>query len=243
MNELHVTPGEASSESRHTDAEGPTRITRRLPKAFWLIAVVLMIALVIGALTFFQDDEPENESSAAEPSAREPVSRIDTIASTIKTRIGDLERRVEELGTQWALHEEQAGEQIAANAKAVNALQDTVAALPPSDRLAALEKSVDANRNTLSQEIARIEQALQPLQAAVRAEQTEPEQPALPFEVVSVDLWDGVAYVSLAYDDGIALVRAGQSRAGWTVRSIDLESGQVMFRNAQGQTIEHSVRR
>lgn len=244
MNEPPVTPSEASSQPQDQEAsrDRTTGVVRRPPKELWVLAAIVVAVLLGGTLAFLQGDEPDDEPSTAEPPASESVPRIDAIASTIKTRIRDLERRVEELGTQWALHEEQAGQQIAGNADALAALQETVASLPTSKHVAGMKASITANREALSKEITRIEEYLKSLQTTARAKQAKQAPPPLPFKVVSIDLWDGVPYVGLAHDDHIELLRAGQSRAGWTVQQIDIDAGQVTLRSAEGQTVVRSIR-
>jgi len=243
MNKPHVTPGEQSMPPQDASRGRTTAMASRSPKALWLIAVVLVAVLVGGALTLLQGDEPDTEADTAEPPASKPIPRVEAIASKFETQIRDLEQRVEALGRQWALHKEQAGQQIAANAEALDALQETVAALPASEQVTGLEASIKANREALAKEITRIEEDLKSLQAAARAKQAKPAPPSLPFKVVSIDIWDGVPYVGLVHDERIELLRAGQSRAGWTVQEIDTDAGQVTVRSAEGRTVVRSIRR
>ncbi|MDZ7840854.1 MAG: hypothetical protein U5R46_08560 [Gammaproteobacteria bacterium] len=243
MNEPHVTPGEQSTPPRDASRVRTTAMMSRPPKALWLIVAVLVAVLIGGTLTFLQGDEPDAEPDTAESPASKPVPRIEAFASKFETQIRDLEQRIQELVQQWALHEEQAGQQIAENAQALDALQETVAALPTSEQLARLEGSIKTNREALAKEITRIEADLKSLQAAERGKQAKPAPPSLPFKVVSIDLWDGVPYVGLVHDERIELLRAGQSRAGWTVQQIDTDAGQVTLRSAEGRTLVRSIRR
>ena len=71
----------------------------------------------------------------------------------------------------------------------------------------------------------------------------KPIEPTLPFQTVSLDLWDGVPYVGLLFDGRIESLRVGQARGGWTVDHIDYGAGRVRFRNDAGQTVERTPRK
>lgn len=59
----------------------------------------------------------------------------------------------------------------------------------------------------------------------------------LPFEVVSIDFWNGLPRVAIAYGDAEqALLGLKESRMGWQIQQISVEQQHVEFKNQHGQT-------
>jgi uncharacterized coiled-coil protein SlyX len=88
----------------------------------------------------------------------------------------------------------------------------------------------------------RLDRALETLQALAQSRaETKPDQrpaPAarVPFRLVAIDSWDGVAHAVLEVAGRAAFVAVGESHGGWTVRAIESETGAVHWRGPKGQT-------
>jgi hypothetical protein len=61
-----------------------------------------------------------------------------------------------------------------------------------------------------------------------------PRPPALPFEVLSIDLWGERVQVTVALEDGAHFLGVGDSQGGWTVEAIDRGTHTVVFRTRGG---------
>jgi hypothetical protein len=64
---------------------------------------------------------------------------------------------------------------------------------------------------------------------------------ALPFQVLSIDLWDGRPYVAVSVAGVTELLAIGDHRAGWAVLDIKRASGLVTFVNKDGKTLQRSA--
>jgi hypothetical protein len=63
-----------------------------------------------------------------------------------------------------------------------------------------------------------------------------PRPPALPFEVLSIDLWGERVQVTVAREDGAHFLGVGDSQGGWTVEAIDRGTHTVVFKTRGGAT-------
>ncbi len=68
--------------------------------------------------------------------------------------------------------------------------------------------------------------------------QPQPELTAadLPFNVISIDRWNGQAYALVTYQSAERLLAKGEQLADWTVQSLDFEARTAVFRHAQSAT-------
>lgn len=233
----------AAGEEPHTQRLPPGRrldVKPRRPRALLLFTVALTL-LLVSAVVAIRGNKPGEDTG----SAPLPVDQ-DTAQTLGETTLADpaslpIEQRLEELGAQLVLHNDEAGKKIDENAGAIRTLEEKLASLPTAERVTALEDAVKQSRDALAKDIARLEQSLARLRITTTPKAAaKPSEATLPFQLVSLDLWDGIPYVGLSYDGRIELVRAGQTRGGWTVEHIDYGDGKVRFRNASGQSIERA---
>jgi hypothetical protein len=212
----------------------------RRPKTL-LLFTISMTLLLIGALLVIRSNRLHSDSDTAAP----PVDKSEpaTITKDVPPEpLADaLERRIDEVAAQLARFIETTDRKIEQNATAVGALEDKLATLPTAERVAAIEDTLNQSQDTLTKDLARLEQSL----ARMRRPATvaKPIEPTLPFRAVSLDLWEGVPYAGLLFDGRIESLRVGQARGGWAVDHIDYGAGKVQFRNGAGQTIERTPRK
>jgi hypothetical protein len=208
-----------------------------------LLFTIAMTLLLAGALLAIRSNRSHLDSgSAAQPIAQSTPARAkDTApAEPIATA---LKHRVDELSTQLARYAEETDKKIDRNADTVRSLEDKLATFPTVERVAAIEDSLAQSRDALTKDVARLEQSLARLRKPAIVAKPKPIEPTLPFQAVSLDLWDGVPYVGLLFDGRIEPLRVGQARGGWTVEHIDYRAGRVRFRNDTGQTVERTPRK
>lgn len=252
MNTLDEHQKEAGSKP-HTTSIGGEAHTERLPPgrrldarprrsrvSLWLtIALILLLAsaaIVIRGNKAGEDSvSPSLPINPIAPQASDGIASVDPAPAA-------LERRVEEIGAQLALYNDDA-KKIDENTRAVRLLEEKLAQLPTMEHLGVLEDSLKRSRDTFTKDIARLEQSFTRLRSATAPKPSKPSEPALPFQVISLDLWDDAPYVGLSHDGRIELVGVGQARGGWTVEHIDYGNGRVRFRNETGQTIERVATR
>lgn len=241
--EMGPRPHTASAgEEPHTQRLPPSRrldAKPRRPRALLLFTVALTLLLVSAVIAIRGNRSGEDTGSELLPVDQS------TLRSPNETNSADpvplpLEQRIEQLGTQLVLHSDEAEKKIDENAGAIRALEEKLASLPTLERVTALEDALKQSRDAVTKDIARLEQSVARLRSATTPKVAKPSEPTLPFQAVSLDLWDGVPYVGLSHDGRIELVRAGQARGGWTVEQINYGDGKVRFRNASGQTIERA---
>jgi hypothetical protein len=235
-----VTP--AGDEAPDPPSGSRPNMLRRPPKTFLLLAFALT-ALLIGGVVAILNDRPGADSGSPPLPIAEPTPATADETGSMDQRIAALERRLEEVGTELALQSNETAKRIDANAETLRTLQEQVNALPAEERLAALEGSFAKTRDGFAKRMSGLELSLKKLRAPAKPTAPEAARLALPFDLVSVDVWDGVPYVALSHDGRIELVRAGQSRTGWTVQLIDSSRGLVLFRNRQGRALERAVPR
>jgi hypothetical protein len=108
-------------------------------------------------------------------------------------------------------------------------LSSTTAALATAtQRIEALDARLSAHAEAAAS--ARRAAVLPPVPKPV------PRPPALPFEVLSIDLWGDRVQVSVALEDGAHFLGVGDSQGGWTVEAIDRGTHTVVFRTRGGAT-------
>lgn len=241
--EIGLRPHTASAgDEPHTQRLPPGRrldAKPRRPRALLLFTVALTLLLVSVVIAIRGNKPGEDTGSVPLPVDQNTPRTLGETTSADPARL-PLEQRVDELGAQLALHSEETGKKIDENAEAIRALEEKFASLPTAERVTALEDALKQSRDALTKDIARLEQSLARLRSATTLKTAKPSEATLPFQLVSLDLWDGIPYVGLSHDGRIELVRAGQTRGGWTVEHIDYGDGKVRFRNASGQSIERA---
>lgn len=241
--EIGPRPHTASAgDESHTQRLPPGRrldAGPRRPRALLLFTVALTL-LLVSAVIAIRGNKPVEDTGSAPLPADQSILRAPNETTSADPAPLPLEQRMEELGAQLALHSDEADKKIDENAVAIRALDEKLASLPTAERVTAVEDALKQSRDALTKDIARLEQSLARLRSATTPKAAKHSEATLPFQLVSLDLWDGIPYAALSHDGRIELVRAGQTRGGWTVEHIDYGDGKVRFRNASGQSIERA---
>lgn len=214
---------------------------RRTPRSLLLFTIALTVVLIGGMIVVL------NSKPGGDPGPVPPVNEV-TGAETGETTSADpttaaFARRVEELGAQLALHNEEANRRIDEQGERLRALEEKLAGLAPIERVDDMEASAKQACDALAKRMTDLERSVKRLRAPAKRRTSKTSTPTLPFKLVSVDLWDGVPYAALSQDERVELVQAGQVRGGWTIEHIDYRSGKVVFRDSHGHTIEQTAGR
>lgn len=118
-----------------------------------------------------------------------------------------------------------------------NALQDV--ATP--EQLAVLETQLESGHAHFDTRLAKLEhdQRQRIKIAARQAAAPVVIAPTLPFQVLSIDLWNDRPYVAVTASGVTELLAVGDHRAGWAVLDINRNNGQATFvNNKDGTTIK-----
>lgn len=208
-----------------------------------LLFTIAMTVLVAGALLAIRSNRPHPASDSAALPVGQGASASPTKTAPEDPVTAALERQVDELSARFAQYVEATGKRIDDSTSAVQALESNLATLPTVERLAAIEDALSQSHDKLTKDIARLAQSLARMRRPAAVAKPKPIEPTLPFQAVSLDLWDGVPYVGLLFDGQIELLDVGQAYDGWTVEHIDYGAGSVRFRNDAGQTVERRLRK
>lgn len=214
---------------------------QRTPRSLLIFTIALTVILIGGMITIL------NSKAGGESGAMLPVNEV-TGAETGETTSADptttaLARRIDELGGQFALQNDEANRRIDEQGERLSALEEKIEGLAVSERVDAMEASAKQARDTLAKRITDLERSVKRLRTSAKRRTSKTSTPTPPFKLVSVDLWDGVPYAALSQDERVELVRAGQVRGGWTIEHIDYRSGKVVVRDSHGHTIEQTAGR
>ncbi len=106
-----------------------------------------------------------------------------------------------------------------------------------SQTLTVLSKHLDTQLSALQ---ATIYQVKQPHKADNTKSQSKPSL-TLPFTVIGLDYWNGLAKVTIQYQDQYALLGLYDRRWGWRLTNINPKTGLVTFENPQGAQVTKSL--
>lgn len=120
-----------------------------------------------------------------------------------------------------------------------HALQDV--ATP--EQFAVLETQLESGHAHLDTRLSTLEHA-QRQRIKVAARQAAAPvviAPTLPFQVLSIDLWNDRPYVAVAASGVTELLAVGDHRAGWAVLDINRSNGQATFIYKDGTTLKRTA--
>lgn len=120
-----------------------------------------------------------------------------------------------------------------------HALQDV--ATP--EQFAVLETQLESGHAHLDTRLSTLEHA-QRQRIKVAARQAAAPvviAPTLPFQVLSIDLWNDRPYVAVAASGVTELLAVGDHRAGWAVLDINRSNGQATFIHKDGTTLKRTA--
>jgi len=121
-----------------------------------------------------------------------------------------------------------------------NALQDVTT----PEQLSVLETQLESGHVHLDTRLSKLEDAQrQRIKVAARqAAVPVVTAPTLPFQVLSIDLWNDRPYVAVSVAGVTELLAVGDHRAGWAVLDINRSTGQATFiNNKDGTTLKRSA--
>ncbi len=114
----------------------------------------------------------------------------------------------------------------------LNLLKDSIAEL---DKKYVTQAEMDALVTRL--------QRLEVNRSKAREAQRQAAAVSLPFNLVSVDLWNGRKFAAVSMQDKISLLALGDALMGWWVETLDYKSQMAVFKNHKGQSIKQHAQR
>ena len=238
--EGHEGPSLPPLGDSHTDALNPQRRTVDQdvrPKKRWSLKTALFVGVLVGVLSglgYLAYTAPPGKSlmnlwptSAASISAEKPDAM-----TLLATRVAQLE-----------VAQAAAGSQRTALQNDITAVQHALQDVATPEQFSVLETQMESGHASLDTRLSKLEQGLrQRLKvAAQQAAAPVVATPTLPFQVLSIDLWNDRPYVAVSVVGVTELLAVGDHRAGWAVLDINRSTGQTTFVHKDGTTLKRSA--
>lgn len=115
-------------------------------------------------------------------------------------------------------------------------IQSTVGGLATQSGMDHLSHMVRSGDKNLSGKISNMLLLVQQIKKQITPV-TYLKASVLPFKPVSVDIWNGVSYVTVKLDGHSALMGKNETRGSWTVKSLDYDAQKVVFENHKRQFV------
>lgn len=193
---------------------------------------VLLVALIVGLLSALG-----YKIYAAQPGVLTNLWPTNTSSSPEKPdAMTLLAQRVTQIEAAQAVAESRDSAVQIAVAAVQHALQDVAT----SEQIAVLETQLDSGHVQLDTRLSKLEHDQRQRKATAR-QATAPIviTPTLPFQVLSIDLWNDRPYVAVSASGVTELLAVGDHRAGWAVLDINRSNGQATFvNNKDGTTLK-----
>lgn len=235
-------PEDDVAEEMHSKQERTSNSASRR----WHMAAVFAILLVLAAIAYplyYASDAVSDWWSEAWNTRPDTTTasqqKIPDPFALLSSRLDSLEQQHAADGaTQNAVRGE------------VDGMQDQLEQFVTRDELNELREGFNQFRRSQSanaRRLAALERTRAAVTAATEVPPNKPEHiskpPQLPFRVLSIDLWDGKPYAAVApMDSGdIELLSVGERRVGWEVRFLDYSSGQALFADESGRTVQRTA--
>lgn len=125
----------------------------------------------------------------------------------------------------------------------ITTLQQAIQGVASANQLASLETQLMEGHTQLDARLSKLEQGQRQRSKVAARQVASPvaTTPTLPFQVLSIDLWDGRSYVAVSASGVTELLAVGDHRAGWAVLDIDRSNGQATFVHRDGTTIKRTA--
>lgn len=257
------TPGPKPARNRQKKGKGG---------GLFMTLILLLVVILGGYYLFNTFVQPKEEAPAedsqlgfsssleerdfdalapAEPVALDeegPVSNSALLA--VNTRIANLESELTKLSgamtSQLELIAKQAPGSAAEAIPALEKIEAAVASL--NNELNLLKDSVaELDEKYVSQAemdgiVTRVKR-LEGRHSKARKARAQAAAVKLPFQLVSVDLWNGRKFAAVSMHDKVSLLADGDALMGWWVDTLDYKSQMAVFKNNKGQTIKKYAQR
>ena len=202
----------------------------------------VILALAVGGIVVGKKMlAPKGQSLAALEEGGQPGASLTTLTARLNTLEADLADLKIKGGEGVALLQND----VHGLASQLTALGTQAAELQP---LAAGIERDHANINEHGRRLAALERVEQDRKARAAERvavetRAKVEAPTLPFRAMSIDLWGGKPYVAIVLPDrrDVEMVAPGDRKLGWEVVAIDNRTGQVLFKDEQGRTVQKTV--
>lgn len=122
----------------------------------------------------------------------------------------------------------------------ITSLQNALQGVATPEQFAVLETQLESGHAHLETRLTKLEhdQRQRIKIAARQAAAPAVVTPTLPFQVLSIDLWNDRPYVAVAASGITELLAVGDHRAGWAVLDINRSNGQATFVHKDGTTLK-----
>lgn len=127
--------------------------------------------------------------------------------------------------------------QIAAIDAHLNNIEQYLNRINPQNNLQQLQTSLIRSNDEVMKKVITMQLQIQHLKQKITPQRYMAAS-ALPFQVTSIDIWNGTPQATIQLGNETALMAQGDTRSGWTLIAISFSPGYVVFKNAHDQLIK-----
>ena len=196
-------------------------------------ASILVIGVGLIGYHFYREHEELNG-----PTAVKNLVQINKLQADLSS----LEETVSSNSDLSAQEVAQINSKLASINTEINHLSDRTGLASTSD-IKKLQGNLNSSEANLNQKISALGSEIQEIKSKLNPPQSLSHD-ALPFTVVSIDLWNGAPFVMVAQKSDstkVAYVGLDQSSSGWTVADISVARQDVEFTNQAGQVVKWAL--
>lgn len=224
LDDVHV--DDLNPQRRTVDQE--SRPKKRMSKKVLLVALIAGVLSAVGYKIYTSQSGESLTNLWPTSTSSSPVKPD---AMTLLTQ------RVTQIETAQAVVESR----VSAIQNTVTSVQHAIENAVTSEQITTLEAQLDNGRAQLDARLAKLEERQRQRIKAATKQAAAPVAaiPTLPFQVLSIDLWNDRPYVAVSTSGVTELLAVGDHRAGWAVLDINRSTGQATFvNNKDGTTLK-----
>ncbi|MBB71448.1 MAG: hypothetical protein CMF50_03520 [Legionellales bacterium] len=198
-------------------------------KKLLVIAVIVAIAMV-GSAALMMNSHGKTATATQNDTKSYSIATLSGDLADINVQLAKINQRVD------------SNKQLSSDVKsdldtAIKSLQRSLGSLAQQTSVNGIADEVQKSTSMIGDKMDRIQGELQTIKMQVNhGNYIDPSN--LPFTVLSIDVWNGVPYVSIAIDEHTKLLGETDSELGWVVKSLAFDKQEVVFENDQQQLIK-----
>jgi hypothetical protein len=210
----------------------PVALQQLHPQSAKTISVIVLLAvvLILNVLTLYCDMSSKNN-----------LLQIKTTTAKTVLQFKEIDKELQLVVQQLRQNKSVANSNLKSITAQLNNIQTALVNLPDANSFQQLQAAVIQLNKQLTAKNAGLTK-----NAAHSKRQAKNVHPykrylaptALPFTVVSIDIWNGEPEATINLNGMPDLLSRGDSRAGWKLASLGFDSGEAIFSNAHHQVVK-----
>lgn len=214
-----------------------TRLTRK-QKILGVISTTIFVLLIVVMISVAGNEKKQSQQSI---SATNTTTKKALVVAELSGKLEDINAQLAKINNAVETDKTLSNQQKQGFEKEIATITGSMSGI-------AKESTVTAVSNTLSQDTAVLTKKVDSLQEAVTALSSEVQQgdfidaKNLPFEIQSIDMWNGQAYASIKLNNHTQLLAKNDEQMGWVVMSLNYSTQQAVLENNKKQFIKVQLR-